>query len=268
MGDKGMFRNIAVLAYKNSRLIKLAELSAKTFPSATYHLISVIPAYKSRPIPGTLIKDLLYEIGDDALSGIELSIQKFNVLNIKEVKLYGEPKTVLTQYLLSKKIDLLVHALMPGEVPGKALPVNLNKVLRSSRISFLFHESCTENIPEHIEKVLLIAGEIVQGSMKALNELLNYLNMKGLLKVVTLLCGEEKICSQVINELRIKELNISEKIISQHKEGLEDMLKKVSREVDLIIGCRKLLGSCQFSSYTRVRSGNVLRYSETPLLLL
>jgi len=263
-----MFRNIAIIVHKNHRLLKLAELTARTFPSATYHLISVIRTYESRPIPATIIKDVLHAISDDALSGIKMSIQRFNVLNIKEVKLQGNPEKIFTKYIINRKIDLVVHVITPGEKPVEALPINIKKVLKNSRTSFLLYTSCREEIPEHIEKVLLITGESPYNIIRRVNEVLNYFRRKGFLKETALLCREGKSCNSVLNELGIKALNMPLEIVLESNKDIANMLKNLSRNVDLVVSCRDILGECQLSSTTQIITGDLLRYSEAPLLLL
>ena len=263
-----MFRNIAVIVCKNPRLLKLAELTARTFPSATYHLISSIRTYESRPIPSTIINDVLYGISDDALSGIKMAIERFDVLSIKEVRLHGNPEKMFTEYIINKRIDLMVHAIMPGEKPGKALPINLKKILGGSKTSFFLHTSCMDRVPEYIEKVLLITGESPHNIVRKVNEVLNYLRRKGLLKEIALLCGERELCNLVLNESGVKALNIPLKIVFESSKNMANALRSLSEEADLVIGCRDILKECQFSSTTRITTGNLLRYSEAPLLLL
>ena len=268
MGDFEMFRNIVVIARKNLRLLKLAELTARTFPSATYHLISAIRTYESRPIPTTIIKDLLQEITGDTLSGIKMSIQRFNILSIKEVRLQGNPEKMFTEYIINKRIDLVVHAMLPEESPEKALPINVRRILEETKTSFFLHTSSPDKIPEKIEKVLLITGEVPHNIIRRVNEVLNYLKKKGFLNEIILLCGEKKFCDFVLKESGIKSLNIPLKIVFESNPNISDVLRSLSSEVDLVIGCRAILRDCQFSSTSRITDGYLLRYSEAPLLLL
>ncbi len=102
--------NVVLWVSRSDEIIRASSLSAILFPSATFHLIAVIPRIKSRFFLTSLYSEVMQSIVHEALDSVELELLRRGIHVIRKVILRGRAPGAVANYAEKVDADLIVSA--------------------------------------------------------------------------------------------------------------------------------------------------------------
>ncbi len=102
--------NVVLWVFRSEEVVRAASLSAILFPSATFHLVAVIPRVKSRFFLTSLYSEIVQSIAREALENVELELLRRGIHVIRKNVLHGGAPEAVASYAEKVDADLIVSA--------------------------------------------------------------------------------------------------------------------------------------------------------------
>ncbi|MCD6324350.1 MAG: universal stress protein [Desulfurococcales archaeon] len=272
-----MFENVAVLAVKSQRLLAIAYLAARLFPSATYHIISTIPENLARPTLLTLYKRVMEEIAEDSINGVEMSLYRANLLAVKKVILKGRPEKVILDYIKKRKIDLTVMTAGVTDAHAFQLSGAVSRTMIAEAPSnLLIYPSAAKDIPERMDTLLIVVPKEILAKRGLVEDIVKRVKKVEGIKRATVLCKvKEERCRDSVVTLKelVRDVEVHEVL---DETNFFEKYGELSAQADFVIAWRGKSELSRFSLMGRTIERKrpslyqitLLELSRSPLLLL
>ena len=268
-----------ICVIKSERIVKASEYVAKLFPSATYHLVAVVPTIESRHFLTSLYRETMERVAEEAIHEVELVLMQYRVLAIRRKVLRGRPADELLKYITSYPIDLVVitSSVTQGptpEVVGKVA----KRVIAEAPKPILVYTPLSPEPPESIRKLALLVEEgEVWYEAKLLDIVDSIVRGGGEVEALLMCTHYGDLCIRTEEVLKRENVSIEYVHLRGHLE--EERLREVIEEVkdyDLLIVGRgsKRLREVRGRKLLRLRSRLSMRehilagLSPIPVLML
>ncbi len=145
---------IMICVIRSPTVYRLARFLAYMFPSASYHLVSVINPVKTRALLTTGYRRLLEATIEEALDEVTRILARQGIAVSGKTILYGSTHRELLGYAVEKKIDLV--AVTPrARPPYRSIGHTARRIIEHSPAPVLLYTSLHDPIPSETVEVIV-----------------------------------------------------------------------------------------------------------------
>jgi len=136
--------DVVLWVSKSDEVLKLAKFLAKLFPSATFHLLAVVPRMRTRFFLTSLYHEVAKSIAEEALEAVEKELTRCGIQRVRKVFEKGSPLKVVKMFVEEVSADLLGLAVAIEMEVEEIVDSPIPRVLNTVRIPVMVYTALSK----------------------------------------------------------------------------------------------------------------------------